>query len=344
MNDLSSVAIVLLNYNGKKYLERNIPFILQTSYENKEIIVIDNASTDDSLSFLKEKYPSIRTIVFSENLGYAGGYNEGLKKINADYYILLNTDVEVAGGFVEPLIKIMNSDASIAICQPKILSLEHRYQFEYAGAAGGFIDKYGYTFARGRILDRYEKDKGQYDQDCPIFWAGGACFAIKASVFHELNGFYEYFFMYFEEVDLCWRAHLAGYKIWHSYRSVIYHRETNEFIKQSPKRIYYVFRNNFICLLRNLPVKSKITIIPARIALNLLAAFVFLLKGHGKKSLYVIKSLFTTLTWALSAPKQKVGRKKPLRKLQTVYKKSILMSYYFRKKKYFSELKPQNFK
>lgn len=343
MSNSPSVAIVLLNYNGKNYLERNIPFILQTTYSNKQIVVIDNASTDDSILFLKEKYPEIQIIGFTNNLGYAGGYNEGLKKIEADYYILLNTDVEVTPRFIEPLINLMQSNNEIAICQPKILSLEHRFQFEYAGAAGGFMDKYGYTFARGRILDQFENDNGQYDNDCEIFWAGGACFAIKASVFHELNGFYEYFFMYFEEVDLCWRAQLAGYKVWFTHQSVIYHKETNQFIKQSPKRIHYVFRNNFICLLRNLPVKSKISIVPARIALNLLASFVFLLKGHIGKSLVVIKSLFSTLGWILFSPKQKVKKRIPLKDIPTIYKKSVLASYYLKKKKKFFMLEKRNF-
>ena len=343
MNSSPSVAIVLLNYNGKNYLESNIPFILQASYQNKKIFVIDNASTDDSVPFLKEKYPGIHIIESAVNYGYAGGYNKGLKQIEADYYILINTDVEVTSGFIEPLLKTIDNNPDAAICQPKILSLEHRDQFEYAGAAGGFMDKYGYTFARGRILDQYEKDTGQYDQDCEIFWAGGACFLIKASVFHELNGFYDYFFMYFEEVDLCWRAKLAGYNIWYSHQSVIYHKETDQFIKQSPRRIHYVFRNNFICLLRNLSLKSKLTLVPARIALNLLASFVFLIKGHIGKSLVVIKSLFTALAWVLFVPKQKIKKKISLKNIPAIYKKSILVSYYLKKKKKFSLLEKGNF-
>ncbi|MES1198265.1 MAG: glycosyltransferase family 2 protein [Chitinophagaceae bacterium] len=342
MNNQPLIAIVLLNYNGEHLLKQYLPFILNTTYKNKTISVIDNASTDESVLFLKNNYPDIVVIVLQQNKGYAGGYNEGLRQINADYFILLNTDVKVPAGFIEPLIKLVIENPEIEICQPKILSLEHSSIFEYAGAAGGYIDKYGYTFARGRILDNAEEEKGQYDQNCEIFWASGACLLIKASLFWELNGFYEYYFMYVEEVDLCWRAQLAGKKIYYCYTSVVYHKETTKFIDQSPKRIYYVFRNNLILLMRNLTLNDKITIIPVRIFLNAAAAFLFLLQGHFKKSFLVIKSIFAALKWAFFN-KEKIKSKKPFNTFKTVYKRSILGDYYFRKKPHFNDLDPNKF-
>lgn len=343
MKNPPHVAVVLLNYNGRTYLERNIPFLLQTTYPNKKIYVIDNASSDDSVSFLKKHYPAVEVTAVASNKGYAGGYNEGLKKIEAAYYILINTDVEVTPGFIEPLIDIMEKNPGVAICQPKILSLQNRHQFEYAGAAGGYMDLYGYTFARGRILDQYENDSGQYDADCEIFWAGGACFAMSASVFHELNGFYGYFFMYFEETDLCWRAKLNGYKVYYSHASVVYHRETDQFIRQPAYRIFYVFRNNLIMLLRNLPGRNRLVLVPVRIILNLAAAFLFLIKGYPRKSLVVLKSIAAAFYWWLTVHDVPAGKKVALNKLKGVYKKSILTAYYLKKKKTFAALKPEDF-
>jgi GT2 family glycosyltransferase len=335
------VAIVFLNYNGKQLLERNLPFVLQTTYENKIIVVIDNGSVDDSVSFLKENHPSIFIIRLQQNKGYAGGYNEGLKQINADYFILLNTDVEVSFDFIEPLIGIMIKNPGTGICQPKILSLENRNYFEYAGAAGGFMDRFGFTFARGRMLNLSEEDTGQYDDDCDIFWASGTCLAIKASLFHKLQGFYDYYFMYSEEVDLCWRCQLLGYKIRYCHASVVYHRETKDLASQSSQRIYYVFRNNFVMLLRNLTFKDKLIIIPARVFLNIAASFHFLLKGYFIKSFIVIRSMFDSLKWLIFIKRKSIQNKKSLRFLKTVYNKSILADYYFRKTRRFSELNQQ---
>jgi GT2 family glycosyltransferase len=343
MKNSPHVAVVLLNYNGRNFLERNIPFLLQTTYPDKKIYVIDNASSDDSVSFLKEYYPAVEIIEIKSNKGYAGGYNEGLKKIKADYYILINTDVEVTPGFIEPLITIMENNPGVVICQPKILSLQNRHQFEYAGAAGGFMDLYGYTFARGRILDQYEVDNGQYDSDCDIFWAGGACFAMKAAVFHDLNGFYRYFFMYFEEADLCWRAKQNGYQVYYSHASVVYHRQTDQFIRQPAYRIFYVFRNNLIMLMRNLPWPTRLMLVPIRIVLNLAAAFLFLTKGYPRNSWAVLKSIAAALYWLLTVHDIPAGKKAALNKLKGVYKKSILAAYYLKKKRTFNSLSPEDF-
>jgi GT2 family glycosyltransferase len=343
MNNQPLIAIVLLNYNGKELLERNLPFLVQTSYTNKKLVVIDNCSTDGSVTFLEKNYPLIKIVELTENKGYSGGYNEGLKDIDADYFILLNTDVEVSPGFIEPMIQLMNENPGIEICQPKILSLEHPSMFEYAGAGGGYIDKYGYTFARGRILDDGEEDKGQYDQNREIFWASGACLLVKTTLFRELNGFYDYYFMYAEEVDLCWRAQLAGKKIYYCFASVVYHKETTKFIHQSPRRIYHVFRNNLVLLMRNLTLRDKLFVIPVRIFLNIAASFLFLIKGHFYKSLLVTRSVFAAFKWALFIKKEKVTNKKRFKLFGTVYKRSILGDYYFRRKRRFSDLDRDKF-
>lgn len=343
MTILPSIAIVLLNYNGKDLLERNLPFIIHTSYVNKKIVVIDNGSTDESVSFLKTSYPGIQLIEITANKGYSGGYNAGLKQVNADYFILLNTDVEVSEGFIEPLLKVMTMHPETGICQPKILSLENRQMFEYAGAGGGYMDKYGYTFARGRILNKAEEDKGQYDHDCEIFWASGACFLIKASLFRQLKGFYDYYFMYAEEVDLCWQAKLTGQKVYFCASSVVYHKETIDFARQSSLRIYYVFRNNLVMLLRNLSFSDKLRVIPVRFFLNIVASFHFLIRGYFTKSFIIIKSIFAAFKWALFAKKETIQNKKSLKEFNTIYKKSILTDYYIHNKKNFSDLDQRKF-
>src|SRR5688572_21586363 len=264
MTNQPSVAIVLLNYNGLALLEKNIPGILSATYGNKKLVVIDNASTDQSVSFIKEKYPSIQLVELSENYGFAGGYNQGLKFVIADIYILLNTDVQVTPGFIEPMVNTLDQDPQAGACQCKILSLERTGYFEYAGAAGGLIDKWGYPFARGRLFNYWEQDTGQYESDIEIFWSSGACMAIKSSLFWQLNGFYDYYFMYSEEVDLCWRLKLANKKVLYCHRSVVYHRETVDLAEQAASRIYLVFRNNLVMLLRNLHYVDKLYIIPVR--------------------------------------------------------------------------------
>jgi GT2 family glycosyltransferase len=343
MNTQPLIAIVLLNYNGKHLLKQFLPFIINTTYKNKTISIIDNASTDGSVSFLKSNYPEIGVIELINNKGYSGGYNEGLQQINAEYFILLNTDVKVTPGFIEPLIKQMLDNPEIGICQPKILSLEHPDVFEYAGAAGGYIDKYGYTFARGRILDHTEKDNGQYDQSCEVFWASGACLMINATLFWKLKGFFEYYFMYVEEVDLCWRTQLTDKKVYCCSSSIVYHKETTKFIDQSAQRIYYVFRNNMVLLIRNLTPLDKVVIIPLRIALNIAAAILFFVKGRFGKSFLVIKSIFAAFTWALFSKKERIKDKKPIKSFKMIYKKSILSDYYLHKKIHFIDLKHSKF-
>lgn len=336
--EFPQVAIVLLNYNGKNYLEQNLGFVEQSSYPNKQIIVIDNGSTDNSLAFVQSRHPQVRIIRNEKNLGYAEGYNAGLAQVRADYYVLLNTDVAVTPHFLEPVINLMESDAGIGICQPKILSYTNRDQFEYAGGAGGFIDILGFTFARGRVFDRFEQDHGQYNDNSPIFWASGACLVIKASLYTTLKGFYDYYFMYSEEVDLCWRAQAAGYQVYACGQSIIYHKETTRLTDQPAIRLYYLFRNNLVMLHRNLPGRWAWLIIPARFALNGVAFFQLLFTAHIAHAGSVIKATFHYLSWALFSKNSPSVQKKALHRCHGVYKGSIVYQHYILRKKRFTDI------
>lgn len=336
--EIPQVAIVLLNFNGKKYLEQNLAFVEKCSYSNKKIYIVDNGSQDNSLAFVQSHYPAFCIIKNEKNLGYAGGYNAGISSIKADYYVLLNTDVEVTPHFLQPVIELMESDAAIGICQPKILSYTNRNYFEYAGGAGGFIDTFGFTFAKGRVFDHYEQDNGQYNDNSPVFWASGACLIIKAALFTALHGFYDYYFMYSEEVDLCWRAQSLGYKVYACGHSIVYHKETTRLTDQPAERLYYLFRNNLVMLHRNLPVISALQILPARFLLNGAAFFQLMLTGHLKHALSIIKATWDYFKWALFSKKGPAIQKKALYACKGVYKGSTVYQYYILRKKRFTDI------
>ena len=223
MKPVPSVAIVILNWNGKNFLEQFLPSVLSSVYENKRVIVADNASTDDSVAFVKANFPEVEIIINNSNEGFAKGYNTALKQVQSDYYVLLNSDVEVTANWITPVIELMESDAAITACQPKLLAYKNKSLFEYAGASGGWLDTFGYPFSRGRVFDVCEEDKGQYNDAQPCFWASGAALFVKASAYHEMGGLDEYFFAHQEEIDLCWRMQLAGYKVYVQPASVVYH-------------------------------------------------------------------------------------------------------------------------
>jgi len=281
MNVNPSVAIVILNWNGRKFLEQFLPSVTASAYNNKRVIVVDNASTDDSNDFIKQYYPQVEIIQNSSNEGFARGYNVGLKKVDSDYYVLLNSDVEVTDHWIEPIIELMESDTSIAACQPKVLSYYKKDQFEYAGACGGWMDNFGYPFMRGRVFDVVEQDEHQYDTAQPCFWASGAAFFVRSNVYHELNGLDEYFFAHQEEIDFCWRLQLAGYKVYAQPKSVVYHVGGGTLPMGNNRKVFLNFRNNLIALTKNLPVVTALWKIPFRILLDWIAAFVFLAKGDG---------------------------------------------------------------
>ncbi len=241
-SSLPEVAVVILNWNGRTYLERFLPFVISSTYNNLRVIVADNASTDGSIEMLREKFPSVEIIINPENEGFAKGYNTALKQIDSPYYVLLNSDVEVSRGWITNIIRLMERDELIAACQPKILSYNQKFKFEYAGACGGWIDKYGYPFARGRVFDHCEKDEGQYNTAEECFWASGAAMFVRSKVFHEAGGFDEFFFAHQEEIDLCWRLQKKGFKIYCEPSSVVYHVGGGTLPVGDKRKVFLKFR------------------------------------------------------------------------------------------------------
>jgi GT2 family glycosyltransferase len=334
----SNIAVVILNWNGQKYLEKFLPFVLSSITPNINIFVADNGSTDDSIPFLETKYSDIRIIRFTENYGFAKGYNEALKQVEADYYVILNSDVEVQPGWLQPMLALLESDSTIAACQPKILSFHNKKMFEYAGAAGGWLDKYGYPFAKGRIFDVCEKDNGQYDQSEPIFWASGAALFIRSSVFHQLKGFDEYFFAHQEEIDLCWRIQLAGYKIYSCPSSVVFHVGGGTLPRGNSLKTYLNFRNNKIMMSKNLPLAKKIWIMPVRNFLDGLSAWKGLLSGDGGYFIAILRAQLAFFKWWLFYQKKSVFPVTKKGNLSGHLQKNIVWQHFAKKKQLFSEI------
>lgn len=268
------LAVVILNWNGKNWLEKFLPNVVRFS-QNADIYVIDNLSTDDSVTFLETHYPSVGIIRNSKNYGFAGGYNEGLKKVSNPYYCLLNSDVEVTENWIAPVLQLFEKDPLIAAAQPKILSFDHKKYFEFAGAAGGLIDNLGYPYCRGRVFEDLEEDKGQYNDETEIFWASGCCLFIRSKDFWEQNGFDERFFAHQEEIDLCWRLINSGKKIFYTGKSAVYHVGGGTLNKQSPQKTFLNIRNNLSMMLKNLPFPRLIGILFLRLCLDGLAAAYF---------------------------------------------------------------------
>ena len=286
------VAIAILNWNGKNWLEKFLPSVISHS-ENTDIYIIDNASTDDSVAFLKLNFPQVKIIQNTENHGFAGGYNEGLKKIKADIYCLLNSDVEVTENWLNPVVDLFQKDLNISAVQPKILDFNRKNFFEFAGAAGGFIDNLGYPYCRGRIFDEIEEDKGQYDDETEIFWASGCCLFIRSADFWAENGFDERFFAHQEEIDLCWRLKNSGKKIFYTGKSTVYHVGGGTLNKQSAQKTFLNMRNNLTMLVKNLPVSEVFWIIFTRLILDGAAALYFAFKNGSPHLWAVLRAHFS---------------------------------------------------
>lgn len=334
-------AIVILNWNGEKLFDKFMPSVLEYSQgENTEIIVADNGSTDNSISYLKQYFPSVKIIDLQHNYGFAEGYNQALKQVEADYLVLLNSDVEVSRNWLEPCISRFETDKEIAAVQPKILSFNAPENFEYAGAAGGFIDKFGYPFCRGRILNHIEKDENQYNQATEIFWATGACLFIRADVFKNTGGFDGDFFAHMEEIDLCWRLKNQGYKIVYEPQSVVYHLGGATLTYGSPKKIYLNFRNNLFMLYKNLPKTKFKRIFFIRMNLDGVAAVKFLLGFNLKEFCAVIRahaSFYRNLPKLIR--KREIIQKTVVEtEHPEIYPKSIMWKFFFQKKHKFSDL------
>ena len=287
------VAIVILNYNGIEHLYDFLPSVIKTTYPNHEIIVADNGSTDDSVKLLKDHFEDVTLIEMKENYGFAKGYNEALKQVESDYYVLLNSDVEVEANWIEPIIKLLEKDATVGACQPKIRAYTDKKRFEYAGAAGGWIDNLGYPFCRGRIFDQTEIDEGQYDQMQEIFWASGAALFIRSKIFHALGGFDGDYFAHSEEIDLCWRIKRAGFKIVVEPKSVVYHLGGGTLNYVSPNKTFLNFRNSLFTLLKNEERSRLFWLIPTRLLLDGVAAMLFLTQRKFSHITAILKAHFS---------------------------------------------------
>ncbi len=332
------VSIVILNWNGKKFLERFLPSVVASNYINKEIIVADNASTDDSVSFTNQYFPQVKIISLDKNYGFATGYNEALKQVSSDYYVLLNSDVEVDNNWIEPIINLMEKDKTIGACQPKIIMYDDRTTFEYAGASGGWIDYLGYPFARGRVFDLCEKDHGQYNNEEKIFWASGAALFIKANLFHEVGGFDNYFFAHQEEIDFCWRLQLAGYNIYVCPQSVVYHVGGGTLPKGNERKVFLNFRNNLIMLAKNLPLSQLVWKIPFRILLDAVSAWKSLFAGQAIYFTAIIEAHAGFFKWVLFKKSKSIFPKNKDGKLHGWYTKSVVWKHFVNGKKTFAQI------
>ena len=311
---------------------------MATTYSAKQVVVADNASTDDSVSFLREHYPGVRVIVLDRKYGFARGYNEALRLVEADYYVLLNSDVEVTPGWIEPVIGLMEKETHIGACQPKILAYDNKQSFEYAGAAGGWMDYLGYPFARGRVFDMCEKDEGQYDKSEPIFWASGAAMFVRSRLFHELGGLDGYFFAHQEEIDFCWRLQLAGCAVYSCPASVVYHVGGGTLPKGNERKVFLNFRNNLIMIAKNMPPGQAAWKIFLRLQLDAVSAWKFLLSGQGGYFLAVLEAHFGFMKWLLFKQAESVFPVKKQGKLQGWLSKSIVWAYFVKGEKTFTEI------
>lgn len=330
-------AVVILNWNGRAFLERFLPSVVAHCPAGAEVVVADNASSDGSVAFLRERHPLVRLIEFQENGGFAKGYNDALRLVDADYYVLLNSDVETTENWIPPVIGMMEANPAIAACQPKIRSLHEREKFEYAGAAGGFIDAYGYPFCRGRIFDVLEEDRGQYDDAREIFWATGACLFVRAEIFHALGGLDEDFFAHMEEIDFCWRLKNAGYSVMYCPESTVFHVGGGSLPKESPRKTYLNFRNNLSLLVKNLPAKRLAWVLFVRYLLDLFAALQFLLKGRRGDA----AAVWSAHSHFLRSLPRCLAKRRALRQRDVgpVYRGSLVVEHFVRGVKVFSGLK-----
>ncbi len=321
---MQSIAIVILNWNGKELLERFLPSVVAHS-EGARIYVADNASSDDSVAFLNRAYPEIRILQNERNEGFAGGYNRALQQVEEDIYCLLNSDVEVSEGWLQPVLELLETTPDAGIVQPKIKDLMQRSYFEYAGAAGGFLDLFGYPFCRGRIFQTLEADTGQYDDVCEIFWATGACMFIRKNVFRDLQGFDADYFAHQEEVDLCWRAHNHGYKVYYTGASEVYHLGGSTLSNMNPRKTYLNFRNSLYSITKNLPRKKAFPIILCRLLLDAVAALRFVLQWKGRHAWAILRAHLSYYRHF----RQTIRKRERTRFVQKYYcTTSIVWSYY----------------
>lgn len=340
---MTKTAVVILNYNGENFLRQFLPKVVALS-GSAEIVVVDNASTDESIYLLEKEFPAVRLIALEQNFGFCGGYNRGLQQVKAQYYVLLNSDVEVTPGWLNPLETLLDSNPEIAAVQPKILSYHRRDEFEYAGAAGGFIDAFGYPFCRGRFFEKIEKDHGQYDDERQIFWASGACLFIRSEVFHQFGGLDEDFFAHMEEIDLCWKIQRTQRSVWYSGKSTVYHVGAGTLGYDSPFKTFLNFRNGLSLLFKHLDSGELFLKIPIRMILDWLAAFSFLLKGRtgSFKSVFKAHYLFIRNLERDLKKRRSLRSEYPGYSRDAIYKGLLLIKYYASKSDRLSKAIPAN--
>ncbi len=334
---MTSVSIVILNYNGQHFLEKFLPTIIEHS-KGHQIVIADNNSSDGSIDFIMNSYPEILLISFTKNYGFCGGYNRALKQLNTDIFVIINSDIEVTKNWITPVLQLFDKDDKIAAVQPKLLDFNFRNKFEYAGGAGGFIDKYGYPFCRGRIFDTIETDIGQYNEDREIFWASGACLFIRKDLFDFYGGFDDDFFAHMEEIDLCWRMKLDGYKVYYCGNSVVYHVGGGTLAYANPQKTFLNFRNSLLVLIKNLPTQELIWKIPIRLVLDYIASFKYVLSGKIIDAFMIIKAHFYVLFNLSITINKRNFKSMSNKKLAGVYPKLLLSDYYIKKNRNFSDL------
>lgn len=335
---MPSVAVVILNWNGKAFLEKFLPSVCRSTYGNLQLVLADNASTDDSVAFVAANYPSVRIIRNPSNDGFAGGYNEALAHVEADIYVLLNQDVEVEPGWIEPVVALIESDPRIAACQPKMRAYHQPDEFEYAGAAGGWMDVLGYTFCRGRILYTTEKDEGQYDDVQDIFWATGAALFIRSACFHQVGGFDRDFFAHMEEVDLCWRLQRAGYRVCYCPGSKVFHVGGGSLPQGNPRKLYLNFRNNLMMLWKNLHSEDRWIVLFQRFFLDILAAVKSLVSGKPKDMAAIWRAYRDYYRWRKTYVNKHELPEVKLMKMKGVFHGIMIWRYYFLRRKKFKDL------
>lgn len=335
---MKSIAIVILNWNGEKFLKQFLPGVVSNSFAPNfrvDIVIADNGSTDKSVEWLHNTFPTLRVIELDRNYGFTGGYNRSLKQIETDYFILLNSDIDVPKGWLEPMVSFMESNPNAAACMPKLINFNKTDEFEYAGAAGGFLDLLGYPFCRGRILNIVEKDNEQYNTNQEIFWATGACMMVRSNEYWNAGGLDNDFFAHMEEIDLCWRLKRQGYSIWCIPESKVYHVGGGTLAANNPRKVYYNHRNNLTMLLKNLSRKSLIPVMLFRLVLDGLSGLGYALTGKPSFTWSVVRAHMHFYKNIIKTIRKRRAFKNPKISL---YPKSILFQFFVLRRKYFSDL------
>ena len=338
---MEKLAIVILNWNGAQMLRQYLPSVLRYSRDEATVYVADNASTDDSVPMLRAHFPDVKLILLDQNWGFAEGYNKALAQVEAEYYLLLNSDIEVTHHWLTPLIEFMDAHDDVAACQPKLLSMANRDQFEYAGASGGFLDRYGYPFCRGRIFDTIENDNGQYDYPSEVLWATGAALLVRARTYNNIGGLDGRFFAHCEEIDFCWRLRLSGYKVYCLPESVVYHVGGGTLPKSNPMKTYLNFRNNLTMLYKCLPEEDLKRVMRWRWWLDYLAAWEMLLLKRSLgdfKAVYRARRAFSRWRKDFRDDREQIQRGRKLREIPERRRFSLLWQYYVKGRKHYSDL------